>query len=206
MSVIIFDVEATGLRPGHICQLAYVTADERGVRGRNEFFAVPYMEPAAENVHHLSVEALEALSGGRTFETVCWDVLRDFNEAEIVISHNYAFDSNFMRAEAGYAGAVYTAKGFCTMNRFRDLCRLPGLNGRYKNPKLDELADHFRIDRARIPALTRRLFGTDQAVQHDARYDAALLCAVVARAYASGAAGLDYPVLAQLDALYSTKE
>mgnify|MGYP003734308207 FL=1 len=70
--MIFFDTETTGLKPGSICQLSYITVDAsvkpQITRGENIFFSVDYMEPSAEEVHGFSVEDLYELSGGLYFE------------------------------------------------------------------------------------------------------------------------------------------
>lgn len=202
MSIIIFDTETTGLNPGYICQLAYVKIVENRVEGHNHYFKVDYIEPAAQNVHHLTVEMLEELSNGYSFESLCDKILRDFNGSQMVIAHNYAFDSAFLRAEAKRNGGVYDAKGFCTMNRFRDICKIESRNGRYKKPKLDELLSFLNINEDDIITFTLKVFGTKGYGKHDARVDAAALALVVMRAAKMDLCGFGkYPQIRALECI-----
>ena len=55
MKLLFFDTETTSVKPGHICQLSYITVDtttkpQRTI-GKNFFFTVDEMDPGAEEVH-----------------------------------------------------------------------------------------------------------------------------------------------------------
>ena len=68
MKIIVFDTEATDLTPGQICQLSYLIVEDGKVTGKNMFFAVDEMSEGAYEVHGMSMEDLEELSGGERFE------------------------------------------------------------------------------------------------------------------------------------------
>ena len=68
MKIIVFDTEATDLTPGQICQLSYLIVEDGKVTGKNMFFAVDEMSEGAYEVHGMSMEDLEKLSGGERFE------------------------------------------------------------------------------------------------------------------------------------------
>ena len=65
MRIIVFDTEATSLTPGQICQLSYLCVDDGQVTGKNYFFSVDEMSEGSQEVHGLSMDMLEELSGGR---------------------------------------------------------------------------------------------------------------------------------------------
>ena len=52
MKLLFFDTETTGIKPGSICQLSYITVDASAkpqiTTGKNFFFTVDEMEPSAE--------------------------------------------------------------------------------------------------------------------------------------------------------------
>lgn len=51
MKLLFFDTETTSVRPGHICQLSYITVDTstkpQTTTGKNFFFTVDEMDPAS---------------------------------------------------------------------------------------------------------------------------------------------------------------
>ena len=57
MKLLFFDTETTSIRPGHICQLSYITVDTstkpQTTKGKNFFFTVDEMDEGAEAVHRL---------------------------------------------------------------------------------------------------------------------------------------------------------
>lgn len=175
MNLIIFDTETTGLRPGQICQLSYIVAQDKKIEGKNYFFQVDYIEPGAQRVHGFSVNDLRKLSGGRDFRYYHPEIAADFNSADRLVAHNYAFDYRFMAAEFERCNSHFTCSSyFCTMRHFTSICRLPG----YKYPKLSELVEFLGIPERVIRQTTEELFGSQGLSAHDARYDvtATYLC------------------------------
>lgn len=169
MNLIIFDTETTGLKPGQICQLSYIVAQDKKIEGKNFFFKVDYIEPAAQRVHGYSVIDLQKLSGGKDFRYYHPEIAGDFSRADRVVAHNYAFDNRFMAAEFARCNSQFTcANYFCTMRHFTSICRLPGS----KFPKLTELIEFLGIPEYIIKQTAEKLFGSKGLRAHDARYDA----------------------------------
>lgn len=185
MKSVFFDTETTGLRPGQIGQLTYIV-EENGkvIKNNNLFFRVNMMEPGAERVHGFSMELLEELSGGKTFEDSIDEIKNDFNDA-IIIAHNVNFDLKFMNAEFERLGIPFSfKKTFCTMEYFKDITKIPARNGGgYKNPKLEEVVQYYQIEKENIMNATNRLFDCSEVSYHDARYDttAMYVCCLLSR-------------------------
>lgn len=175
MKLLFFDTETTDIRPGNICQLSYILVDTstkpHTISGTNMFFTVEYVEPSAEKVHGFSVEKLYELSEGRYFEDCYEEFINDFQTADVIIGHNVNFDVKFLSYELDGCGEEFNPKHiFCTMNYFKNICKLPGYNGDYKCPKLQEAVDFLGISSEKISKTSDEYFG-DCNNYHDARYD-----------------------------------
>ena len=175
MKLLIFDTETTGLRPGQICQLSYITIDTstkpQTTKGKNIFITVDEMEPSAEAIHGFSVEKLYDLSDGKYFEDVLPEFEDDFSGADFVIGHNVNFDIKFMKHELEGMGILYEPKHtFCTMQYYKDICKIPRANGDVKNPKLEEVINFLNITKEQIASKAQELFG-GSGDYHDARFD-----------------------------------
>jgi len=171
--IIIFDTETTGLRPGKIIQLSYIMADKNDVQAKNFFFYTPYIEPSAVRVHGISVEKLARLSGGHTFSEYLEEIDDDFKTASLTVAHNFPFDFSFMSAEFGYECRIFRYnEKYDTMRELKDKVALPSVSGhgRYKYPKLVELADFYDVYDYDVTRKSIELFG-DGAASHDARFD-----------------------------------
>ena len=187
--IIVFDVEATDLNPGQICQFSYLMAEGGEVTGRNYYFAVDEMSEGSREVHRLDREALEALSGGERFEDRAEGILADFARAQRWVGHNVAFDERYLRVELERCGLkAPKAQTFCTMNFFTAAMGMERKvrTGRPKPPKLEELAAHFGVTAEAAQALSAAAFGGG-GDQHDARYDAAVTYLCLEAATRAGA-------------------
>ncbi len=181
---IVFDTEATDLIPGQLCQLAYLVIQGGDVTGKNLFFSVDDMGSDAFDVHRLSLEQLELLSGGRRFEDFSAEIYRDFDQAELLVGHNVAFDERYLRAELERCGLkLKRTRLFCTMNYATGIMNLSRKVpiGRPKPPKLEELCAHYGVGPQAICDASGRWF-EGGSLQHDARYDASAtyLCLLAA--------------------------
>lgn len=173
MKSIFLDTETTGLKPGQIAQLTYVIEEDKELIGiKNYFFTVDFMEAGAEKVHGFSKEKLEILSEGFTFGELAPEIQEDFEDATI-IAHNIGFDKKFIDEEFSRIFLIPGyAKEFCTMSYFKNILKLPGRNvDSYKNPRLEEVVDYYKIDKETILNKTKMLFGCEDITFHDARYD-----------------------------------
>jgi DNA polymerase III subunit epsilon len=177
MKLLFFDTETTSIRPGHICQLSYITVDTstkpQTTKGKNFFFTVDEMDEGAEAVHGFSLEKLYELSNGMYFDDLVQEFVDDFFEADFVIGHNVNFDIKFMQSELLPMGADYVPKDtFCTMGYYKDICKILKPNGTFKNPKLEEVVKFLGITDEQISKKANELF-EGSGNYHDARFDTA---------------------------------
>ena len=176
MRLVVFDTETTSLKPGQICQISYLIADEGKVTGKNMFFTVDEMSPSSQAVHGFDMEMLERLSEGIRFEDRAGEILRDFSSCEMMVGHNVAFDERFLRAEMERAGfEMPKIKPFCTMNYFTGnmMMKRKFQTYRPKPPKLVELKEYFGIADEEVEEAAGVFFGGGD-VAHDARFDTAM--------------------------------
>ena len=176
MRLVVFDTETTSLKPGQICQLSYLICENGRVEGKNMFFSVDEMSPSSQAVHGFSMEMLNELSEGLTFEDRADEILRDFASCDVMVGHNVSFDERFLRAEMDRLGfELPKIKLFCTMNYFTGnmMMKRKFQNYRPKPPKLVELKEYFSITDEEIEAAGKTYFGGGEAA-HDARFDTAM--------------------------------
>ena len=184
MKLLIFDTETTSLKPGHICQLSYILIDASSkpqtTLGKNVFFSVDEMDPAAQGVHGFSLESLYELSSGMYFEDKYEEFIADFKDADYIIGHNVNFDIRFLKSELECLGIDFTPKHtFCTMQYYIKVCAIKKANGDLKNPKLEEVIKFLNISKSTINSKTDELF-EGSGDYHDARFDttATYLCVI----------------------------
>lgn len=176
MKIIVFDTETTSLKPGQICQLAYLIVENGEITGKNMFFTVDDMDERSQSVHGFSMEMLETLSEGKTFSDRVSEINEDFLKAEMIVGHNVAFDIRFLKAEFERCFIEFPkVRSFCTMNYFTGnmMMKRKFQTYRPKPPKLIELKEYFSIEDALIEEKAAEWFGNGNA-QHDARFDTAM--------------------------------
>ena len=155
LKMIFFDTETTGLKPGSICQLSYIIVDNAvkpvEIKGTNLFFTVDYVEPGAEDIHGFSVEKLYELSEGLYFEDCYKELITEFQSADFLIGHNINFDIGFLTHELEGCGEELKPNHlFCTMNYYKNVCKLIDFRGQHKNPKLSEVVKFLGITKDQI--------------------------------------------------------
>lgn len=170
--IIIFDTETTGIKPGNICQLSYLTISENGIIPKNFYFKVKYIEPGAQKVHGLTVAKLRELSKDMDFSAKAHEIHADFTKANMLVGHNVSFDIKFLLKEFERNGLELELEDiFCTMKKFTNFCKIPKRKGvGFKWPRLDELAECLSISQEKKDELSRHLFGLE-TFAHDARGD-----------------------------------
>jgi len=186
--IIAFDTEATDLTPGQICQLSYLMIDRERVSGKNFYFAVDEMSEGSLEVHGLSREALEELSGGVRFEDAADEIFGDFSSAKLLVGHNVAFDERYIRVEFTRCGLnLKRINTFCTMNYFSAIMKMKRKVdiGRPKPPKLEELVVHYDLSDETVLQRAAEWFGGGLAA-HDARFDTAATYLCLAEATVRG--------------------
>ena len=93
--------------------------------------------------------------------------------ASLAVAHNFPFDFSFMTAEFGYESRIFRYnEQYDTMRELKYKVGLPSPNGhgRFKYPKLIELADFYEIYDYDVTRKSIELFGNG-AASHDARFD-----------------------------------
>ena len=147
------------------------------------FFSVEEMSQSAYEVHHMSMEDLQVLSGGEEFADRAQELMDDFSRADMLIGHNVAADDRYLRVEFERLGMKLSKKKtFCTMNYFTYVLGLKqrvGWSRHPKPPKLQELTEHYSLSEEYISQKAEEWFGGGAAA-HDARYDTAAtyLCVI----------------------------
>ena len=175
--VIYFDTETTGLYPGRIIQLSYVLDYGDEVKGKNFYFAVDYIDPAATAVHGITVESLKKLSGGKTFSDHEDEIFEDFSRARLIVAHNLNFDLGFMIAEFKYLDRIFRYNdGFDTMRYFTPIMKLKrNSSAAYKYPKLSELIEYAGVFPYDVNRFSKEVFGFYPESFHNAVFDTAAM-------------------------------
>lgn len=188
MRIITFDTEATDLVPGQICQISYLIHEDGKTAGKNYWFSVDEMSEGAYEVHGMSLDDLDELSGGERFEDRAEELYEDFSSAGMWIGHNVAADDRYLRVEMERCGKkLRRINTFCTMNYFGGIMNMKRkvATGRPKPPRLEELAEWYELTPERIAERADEWFGGGGAA-HDSRYDTAATWMCVLAASARG--------------------
>lgn len=174
MRKVFLDTETTGLAPGQIAQLAFISEDDNGnIACGNYFFEVDYMSTDAEIVTGRGIEDYKELSHGQRFKDRADELYEIFSNSTL-IAHNLRFDENFISTEFWRLNKIFKPSDrFDTMEYFRDICKLPGgkWGQQYKPPKLVELVDYLTIDKEMVEKYCEQLFKLQTGGFHDAMYD-----------------------------------
>lgn len=182
MKLVFLDTETNNKSPGQICQLTYIiyntspSSPLEKVRAKNFFFTVDYVAESAYEVHGFNAETLKTLSGNLTFKDLYKLFKKDLMESDFIIGHNVNFDVSFLRKEFERLGIDFEPKNlFCSMNYFKNILKLKNSLGSIKAPKLSELLNYLKISEENILESTKKLFNSEEAYFHDARFDTTAL-------------------------------
>ena len=179
MNKVYFDTETTGFKPGHITQLAALVEDSNYnlVGAHNYFFSIDKeLSQEIQSLTGLSKDKLNTLSHNTKFKDHAAEIVNIFAN-NISVAHNEQFDSSFLLAETQRCNLVIpNYKGFCTMEYFRSVCKIPKARGYgYKNPKVSEVLKSLSISEEKVLELARYLFRNTEFCEnlgfHDARFD-----------------------------------
>ncbi|VYU49549.1 hypothetical protein [Clostridium paraputrificum] len=205
MKVIVFDTETTTLprgmikgtthvdgRPfigkGEIIQLtALVCNEELQIEQAISFYCKP-SEPITDEafaIHRISNEAIESLSGGKTFEEYIFNDYKDIflRIGNVYVGHNVSFDIKLVNATLtafnypaiNFGTPTTTLEGLredrnyslCTMRTTR------AIKGFYKSPKLSEAVQLVGVA-DKIDLLYNKVYkqlGLSKSTYHNADYD-----------------------------------
>lgn len=182
MNIVYLDTETTGFTPGQICELTMIHETDTTTIPYNYFFKVNEMDKGAQDVHGMSIEQLEKLSNGKVFADYKDEILGILDGATLV-AHNLPFDEKFLSSEFWRTGISFKPSGrLDTMEYFKPILRIPSKYrkyGPYKNPKLSELVDYFKINTYEVEKYTRELFKSEATSYHDSRFDTTAMFVVV---------------------------
>lgn len=155
MKIIIFDTETTGLpvREGdlaaqpHVIQFAAIsyefnpqTRHLQEISRYNQLIKPPISIPA-ESARITGIND-QVVANMPAFASLAGEIQRLFSVSDIAIAHNIEFDRLILSNEFQRLGLPINfllTETYCSMERTRDLCKLPGRSGGYKAPKLMEL-------------------------------------------------------------------
>ena len=156
---LLFDTETTGIpsytasasdpKQARIVQLAAVLLDEKYIERQSFCFLIKpsgdnwIMNPGAQKAHGISKE--DCLKYGIEIG-LALDLFNNiYDRSMIRIAHNIKFDSRMIEIEQMLCDIAVDASwgvpnfNVCTMVGTTEICKLPGRNGAYKWPKLQEL-------------------------------------------------------------------
>ena len=196
---VFFDTETTGWTPGQVGQLSFIVENQGQIElAKNYFFTVKEMDYGAEKAHHMSKEFLEKQSGGMVFKDAHEEIHQVFKGSRL-IAHNLSFDERFLSAEFWRLGIPFEAsERQCTMEFFKNIVQIPNKNARhksFKNPKLAEVVEAFRLDTEMLMKYSKHLFGSsgEDITFHDSRFDTtALYVATIIYREMSSSSGKDW--------------
>lgn len=181
MRRVLLDTETTGITTGRVIQLSYIVLNKDNLfqYARNYYFYVDPSEMTAEttNIHGIDHAKLEVLSRGLCFEDYIGRIKKDLDWSWF-IAQNAEFDYKFLTWEFAACGQFFVpARVFCTKLYMANILKLPPNPGYadYKWPSIGEITAYFGISKEQAIQTCKEIFNTDEAGQHDARYDVSLL-------------------------------
>lgn len=176
MNYLIFDTETTGLPKDYnapytdtdnyprLVQLAWTVFDDDVKLGSYQDIIKPDGFIIPDGMIH-GISNQQALEEGENLKFLLDCFLSDVRRADLIICHNYNFDSKIVACEFHRIGRSKIAEmllekdHICTMMSTIDFCELPNprFSGSYKYPSLSELY--------------KKLFGEDFKGAHNAMND-----------------------------------
>lgn len=151
-----FDTETTGLPADYeapssdtanwprLVQLSWILTDNQGNHlSAGDYIITPkgFVIPTqASDIHKITTDT--AIKYGVNLDYAISKFLSALDSAEYIVGHNISFDIHVVDAELvrlGLDEVLYNKKAYCTMIASTDYCKLPGMYGNYKWPKLSEL-------------------------------------------------------------------
>lgn len=144
MKLLFFDTETTGVPKNYnapisdtnnyprLVQLAYIITDDKGnVLATKDFIIKPngfIIPETAAKIHGITTEIAD--EKGNDLAIVLNEFLVDINSVDILVAHNYNFDSKIVGCEFYRNGLEMPNKdNICTMLATTDLLKLPNKNG-----------------------------------------------------------------------------
>ncbi len=144
MKYLIFDTETTGFPPkARLVSIAWQIWNEENMLEKDYYivkpdgFEIPYH---AQKIHGISTQY--ALENGEDLKKVITIFSKKLDSVDAVVAHNFGFDSKIIQGEYKRLHTkdyLSSKKVIDTMIESTDYLKIPGRNGKYKWPKLDEL-------------------------------------------------------------------
>lgn len=171
--VVILDTETNKLQDPEIAQLSciFMGEDLKPTETLNIYFKLDYMSEGAYNVHGLSLEQLDKLSGGTRFRDIAEDLMEKLKDC-LIVGHNIAFDMRVLNGELNRAiGKTLDNETSCTMLNYTPIIGLKTKTGRAKWPKLVQVMNYLGRTDDYCLELCKKLYGDEETGYHDARFD-----------------------------------
>lgn len=168
---LVFNAETTGLSPvtDQICHLAYIILDDmfNPLVAKKFYFAVDEMSYGAEQIHGLSKERLEELSGGKGFKDYCKEIGEDFKSVDLIATHNLSFFWDFMLWEWQrcdvFEEEFRNMHKICLMYRYKDILQIGWSDYDYKYPKFSEIEYYLDLKKEDIVEQSEALFNLEES-------------------------------------------
>lgn len=133
-------------QPAVLIEYGYILCDRGEIVEEKSFYVRPnrewIMDPGAQNAHGITYE--KVMDEGVDHSVFVDTYMANVRGSDISIAHNKAFDLKMVAHELCLVEkAIYPKETFCTMLNSTGICRIPGMRGRFKWPKLSEAYEHF---------------------------------------------------------------
>lgn len=138
-NTIILDVE-TNCEKGQIIQLSYMIFDEKChlIKTVNKYIKDRLVSVRSFEVNKITNSMLKF--EGESFDKVMNEFIIDLYSCDIIVGHNIDSDCNVINKNYLPQYDLFKDKKiYCTMKNGKHICNLKNINGKIKNPKLEEL-------------------------------------------------------------------
>jgi len=148
--VIVFDTETTGYN-GYAVSMAFILYSIKENKILKEYYSLvdPQVDIPEETtkIHGIKNEDIE---GENTFKELWPEVEEMFNEADMAVGHNLAFDFKVLEREFDRINKINPIEGFPyfdTMNLSKQVVKAKDKNGkRIKDATLEECVEFYKVE------------------------------------------------------------
>ena len=167
---LVFNAETTGLSPiaDQICHLSYIIMDDmfNPLIAKKFYFNIGEMSYWAEQVHGLTKEGLQELSGGKGFKDYYREICEDFKNVDLIATHNFVFFWDFMLWEFQkcdiYEEDFRNIQKVCLMWAYKDILQIDIGYEDYKYPKFSEIEQFLGLEKEDIIEQSEGLFNVEE--------------------------------------------
>jgi DNA polymerase III epsilon subunit-like protein len=142
-NTIVLDVE-TNCEKGQIIQLSYMIFDEKChlIKTVNKYIKDRIVSVRSFEVNKITNSMLKF--NGESFNKVISEFISDLSSCNVIVGHNIDSDCRVINKNYMPHHDLFENKHiYCTMKNGKYICDLKNINGKIKNPKLEEL--YFRL-------------------------------------------------------------